>query len=322
MANELCICNNGLSNTGLPLCVKVQKVIKKFVFVPLVADDGTLNYVNPASTLDSSWVQALINNTDKSKRWFPTPEIKNIDTPKENPVYESYNDASSNFIREGVRKFEGLIPLCPPMYKSKLESVRCNQGNVGIYLIDLEGNLVGLTNGSDSYLYPIPINDQSLVANVKFGNDTTTTGIMLTFEFPAYLNDGNIRMIASNSFSDFSMLTIKGLLDVSYEQVGSSTSTTFTIDISLTDAAIIGDPIAVEGLVAADFASSVGGATSKIRNTTDGADVAVTVAESATVPGRYTFTYTSQTAADDLVVFLKKNGYDADSFLDQHIEAA
>ncbi len=66
---------------------------------------------------------------------------------------------------------------------------------------------------------------------------------------------------------------------------------------------------AVENLVAADLVSSVGGATSKIRNTTDAADVAVTgLTENSA--GNYTATFTAQTSADSMTVKVLKNGYD------------
>lgn len=307
MANLLCECNNGLSNTGLPLCERIQKVIKKFIFVQLYSNAGVKNKIDPSATLNLAWITALINNTNKSLRYFPTPEIKNVDTPKDAPVMEKYNDDSSNFVRESTRKFTGLIPVCPPMYKGKLESVRCNN-NTGIFMIDIEGNVIGLTNNADNYLYPIPVNAQSLVASVIFGNDSATTGIKLDFEFPAALQDANFRMITGSKFTDFNPATdISGLLDTTTDVVANST-TKITVTIT-TPSPALDEPIAVEGLVASDFVSTVGGATSKVRNTTDAADVAITGCTEISA-GVYELTFVAQGSAENIRVLAKLNGYE------------
>lgn len=305
MANEICVCNDGLLNTGLPLCESLQKVIKKVIFVQLISNGGVLNSIDPSNTNDLDWVTALINNTDKSLRWFPTPEIKNIDTPKGDPVFEKYEDDSSNFVRESVRKFTGLIPTCPPLYKAKLESVRCNN-NTGVFLIDIEGNIIGLKNGDDGLLYPMPINAQSLVGKSVFGNDKSTTSIMLEFEFPASMQDADVRMITGGSFPDFSPLSIAGLLDANAVVSGIST-TGFDIAIT-TPSPALDSPIAVQGLVTADFVGFISNAASKIYNLTDTADLTVTVSE--TSAGVYHVAYAAQTSADVLKIKIKKEGFD------------
>jgi hypothetical protein len=72
----------------------------------------------------------------------------------------------------------------------------------------------------------------------------------------------------------------------------------------------------VEGLLIADFASSVTETGSKIRNTTDGADVTLTtVTESTSQAGRYTLAYTSQTVSDVLQPYVKKNGLDGTTMI-------
>ena len=65
----------------------------------------------------------------------------------------------------------------------------------------------------------------------------------------------------------------------------------------------------IEGLVVADFVSTVAAATSRIRNTTDAADVTITTAVESPA-GTYTLSYTSQTVSDVLQPLIKKNGLD------------
>lgn len=305
MANEICLCNNGIGNTGLPLCEQLQKVIKKVIFTQLASNAGVLNYIDPSITLNSAWVTALLNNSDKSKRIFPTPEIKNIETPKADPVFEKYNDDSSNFVRESVRKFQGLLPSTPPLYKAKLETVRCNN-NTGVYLIDIDGNWIGLKNGTDGFLYPIPINAQSVIGKSIWGDDKSTTSIMLEFEFPAYMQDADIRMISGAAFPDFSPLSISGLLDanIAFSAIGAGTVTaTITTPSPAMDA-----PIAVQGLLSANFISATTSTASKIRDTTSSADVSITTV-TETSPGIYLFTYTLA-AAKVVKVFATLPGFD------------
>ena len=305
MANQLCVCNNGLSNTALPNCVPLQQVIKKVIFVQLASNAGTLTSIDPGTTLNKAWMTALLNNADKSLRFFPTPEIKNVDTPKDAPVFQKFKDDSSLKVRESVRKFKGTIPACPPSYKANLESVNCNN-NTGVYLVDIAGNLIGLTNNSDSKLYPIPINAQSLVANVIMGNDDSVSSIDLEFEFPAFIQDASLRMITANAFPDFTPLTISGLLNVNASLVGAVTDTQFVVKLT-TPSPSLDAPIAVQGMTAANFVSSSTATASKVYDSTDAADKSVTVVESPA--GTYTVSYTSITGKT-LVPAMSANGYD------------
>ncbi len=312
MSNVICVCGQGLGNMGLPSCSPTGKVIKKVVFVQRVSNGGVLFSINPGTTLDkATFLTPFLNNADRSLRGYPTPEIKEVDTPKEEPVFKKYKDGSSFFVREGVRTFVGTIPDCPPLYKSKLESVRCNS-NTGVYLVDIENNWIGLTNESDGKLYPFPINSQAMVGKVVFGNDDDVASLMVNFEFPPSVRDADIRMISGSAFTDWQLSDITGLLDANYAKV-SITKTDLVVDITTPSPALDQD-IPVQGLVTADFISSDTGTTSKIYNVTDTSDDTITVAESASVPGRYTISYSS-IAVKTLTLLAKKNGYDFTSFL-------
>lgn len=298
MANSICICGTGLNNTGLPLCLRLPKVIKKIIFVQLQSNAGVLNKIDPATTLNKAWVTALLNNADKYLRFFPTPEIKNIETPKDDAVFEKYNDDSSNFIRESIRKFTGLLPVTPPQYKSALESVRCNN-NTGVYFIDVEGNVIGLTNYADGYLYPIPINAQSIYAKVGLADDKATTGMTLSFEFPASVDDAALWMISGSAFTDFNMNSISGLMDAKGIVSGIST-TGFTLKLSVRSSAA-DQPIPIQGLIAANFTLA------KILPSA----AAVTITSvTETAPGTYVFVMPTQTTGWTLAVTPTLAGFD------------
>lgn len=295
MANQICICGNGLSNTGLSLCLRLPKVIKKAIFVQLQSNAGVLTKVDPATVLNKAWMTALINNVDKSLRFFPTVEIKNVTTDKADAVFEKYDDDSSNFVRESVRTFKGLIPVCPPSYKAKLESVRCNN-NTGVYFVDIDGNLIGLSNNVDGSLYPIPVNAQSIYAGVALGTDKSTTGIMLSFEFPASTDDASIWLISSAAFTDFNLNFISGLLDATGVASG-ITATGFTMKLSVRSSAA-DQPIPVQGLLLSNFVLKNGGTTVTPTSVTE------------TAPGTYVFVMPSQTSASILSLTPTLAGFD------------
>ncbi len=141
---------------------------------------------------------------------------------------------------------------------------------------------------NDGFLYPIPMNVQSVHAGYKFGEDETSSQIELSFEIPTYVDDSLFCMISAKTFTDFNMLSITGLIDadVVYSNIGAgSVTATIVVQNNTLD-----DPTEVEGLLSVDFISTVTAATDVIRNITDSTDDAITsVMESA--PGVYDFTF-------------------------------
>ncbi len=311
MSNTICACQTGMQNSGLPICVQTQKVLKKFIFVNLQTAAGVNNFLDPSTTLNAAAMTALINNADTSIRYYVTPEIKNVTADKEDPVYEKFKDGSSFFIREGVRTFKGVFPDCPPLYKGVLESMRCNS-NLGFYGIDIQGNIFGLTNGTDGKLYPIPVNVQSVVAKVMLGTDDTTQQIDFSYEIPSWVLDSNFRMIGRNSFVDYNPVTLNGLLSVYFSLV-SITDTVLTVNIYL-QSPDLGALVPLQGLVTANFISSNTAATGKIYDVTDAADKTITAAAVAGTPGQYTLTY-STIAAKTLTLDASLSGYDFSWFI-------
>jgi len=306
MSNLLCKCGTGMFNTGIANCSPTGKPIKKIIFVNLAQSSGTLNYINPGTTLNKAWFTALLNNPDTSQRFYLTPEFKNVDTPKSDPTFETYDDQSKFFIVEGYRMFNGVLADCPPLYKTYLESVRCNNG-MGVYFIDTQNNVIGLTNNSDNYLYPIPFDSQSMVAKAVMGNYKQTTQLAVEFGIPTFVDDGSIRMISGNAFPDFLPLAQSGLQTVNATLVN-VTDTTLTVNLTVTGAAL-DQPVPVLGMAAANFVSYSGGTTSKIWNSTDSAAETVTVATNPAVPGQYILTFAS-ISGKTLILAALMNGYD------------
>lgn len=310
--SALCSCGVALQNTGVPSCVPIFGVTKQLILVPLIANDGTENCIDPTDTLDSAYFTALLNNADDSKRWYPTGAMKNVTGERADPLMETFEDGSKVFIRQGVRNFSAMILKGGPELLSQLNSNRCS--SFGIFFIDADGSLYGKVKNNDGLLYPVEVQASSFYGKLVFTTDTTIQKVMLSFELGVDEKDEDLRMILSSSITGINLAKVSGLINT-YVRVVSTGQTSMVVDVYNKYGDFInGSP--VEGLLVADFASSVTGTGSKIRNTTDGADVTLSsVTESTSQAGRYTLAYTSQTVADVLQPYVKKNGLDGTTMI-------
>ncbi len=303
---SLCSCDVSLQNTGSPSCSPIMGVAANFILVPLIANDGTFNYIDPTATLNDAYFTALINEADDSKRWYPTGKLKNVTTDRADPILETFEDGSSVFIRDGIRNFTAMIIKGSFELAKQFNANRCS--TFGIFIVDLDGNILGTTKTGSNYLYPIACDAATFYAKPVFTTDTTIQKIMLMGQWDVLQKDDDLRMISASSISAANIVNLKGLINV-YATIISTSTTTMVVDLY----AKVGDMAnnyRIEGLVTADFVSSDTGSTSKMYNITDASDVTVTAAESTTIDGRYTLTYTAQTVADVLQPLIKKNGLD------------
>jgi hypothetical protein len=286
-------------------------VAANFILVPLIANDGTFNYIDPTATLNDAYFTALINEADDSKRWYPTGKLKNVTTDRADPILETFEDGSSVFIRDGIRNFTAMIIKGSFELAKQFNANRCS--TFGIFIVDLDGNILGTTKTGSNYLYPIAVDAATFYAKPVFTTDTTIQKIMLMGQWDVLQKDDDLRMISASSISAANIVNLKGLINV-YATIISTSTTTMVVDLY----AKVGDMAnnyRIEGLVTADFVSSDTGSTSKMYNITDASDVTVTAAESTTIDGRYTLTYTAQTVADVLQPLIKKNGLDGVTML-------
>ena len=291
-----CNCASGLSNTGRPNCVSLQSVTSKLIMVPLVANDGTPNFIDLSAPLPT-WAD-LINEADASKRWFPLPNFENVELPKADSQFEEANSGRMVFLRQGKRSFAGELWAedSTPTLLGKLQNNRCV--DFGVYIVDVTGNLVGSkVNGA---LYPIAVDNPSFNPTFTFATDSTTQKIMLGFDFDRLFDESTMYMItpteAGVNFND-----LNGLVDVNL--INDSISTTDVTFDAVLDYGTALNPIKFTGAVSADFA---------LYNNTTAATVSITVVENLPAEGNYTATFTAQTAGDLLILSVDKAGFDGE----------
>lgn len=301
----VCNCNLSMSNTGSG-CVPLINVTKKVLMIPVFDSTGVRNYIDLTGTIDQAFFTALINNADGSKRLFPLPSVIDVDDKRADAITQELSDGRKIFIRDGSRSFMGMIWAREgnPILKGKIESARC--GDVGVYLVDRTGNLIGIVSEDKTKLYPIRIDSNSLSAMFIQPTDKTAQGIKLVFDFDPDENDACLGMITSAEMGDAEPLIFKGLIDV-YAKYTTPTVNGVVVEL-YTDFGTPINPVRVEGLVAADMAFYNVTATSAIAITGTGA----AFSEDAE-GGTYTITYATAdqpTVGHVIRLTPTKNGYD------------
>jgi hypothetical protein len=286
-------------NSGQPTCKGTNLAVpRKPIMVPKYRSDGTLNKITLPETLNQAFYTALVNNVDRSQRWYPLPKFVNAEISKAESVYETNNDGSKTFVSEGVRSFTAKFPTMQPQYISVLKSGNCNE--MAVYFVDKNGSLQGMSNGTENELYPFDLNANTFNAILNWATDTTATSVDFSFEFATDMLDENIRIITSGDMVSVNLLNLEGLYDAKKTVV--STGQTSTVFKLYADSLNQAKKVAITGLTATDFA---------IYNVTDSAAVTIlTATETVGVAGEYTLTYASQTIADVLRITPTKVGID------------
>lgn len=303
---KVCDCNNTLANQGTG-CTPLFHVAAKLIAVPTYDSTGARNGIDLTDTLNEAYFTALINEADATKRWYPLPEMKNVSSPRADAIVSEWEDGTTEFVRQGSKSFAAVIPSnnANPMILGQLESIRC--GEVSVYVIDNKGSLRGSLSSDGATLYPIRIDSPSFSANLQDATGSTNQRMDIKFSFHPDEQDADLRMITADELGGSYLLAVKGLIEVT--MVFSSLATTGVVVKMKTPFGTELNPVLKKGLLVAGFISSVGGATSKARNVTDGSDISITGVTEDSAGGTYTLTWTAQTSADVVAILATAPGY-------------
>lgn len=290
-----CKCDAGLSNTGTA-CTPLMQVTKKVILVPLFNSTGARNKVDlTGGPFDQTFFDNLVNDADVQDRWFPLPELKNVADTRGDVITEEFEDGTKAFIREGERSFTGWFVKGTPQLKGKIEAARCVE--LGVYLVDKDGNLIGMIDSTGDNLFPIRIEENSVSAKLIWTTDKSIQKLELMFNFHPDEKDANLRMISCNEL-DFDILQLRGLLDI-HSEYSSISTTGFTAKL-FTEYGTPITPVVDPGLIITDFA---------LQNLTTALPVTIlTLTENP--DGTYAFTFAAQSSADELELTPTKNGRD------------
>jgi len=307
---SLCSCNDNVKNFGQPNCVGILERPQKLAFTYRVANDGTLNKIVTADTLDDTYFTALINETDLSKRLIPSPDINKVaDIRGENNTFEV--DGFKINTSKGVRTLAfTVVDGASPQIAEAFESMGCR--DMAFYSWTVSGQIGG--NGSVAgELRPFRIkkNTMRVVYNPPSKDPETPAMVMVSFDLSELEKDADIAYINYGTGANDVQVIITdytGLIDITMNAATGITTTVFIVDIDFIYGPQL-DKSAAEGFVLADF-------TLAEISPTPGALAITSVTESLTVPGRYTFVTPARTSADVHRLTFAKDGYEAASTID------
>lgn len=306
---QTCACNETMNNTKTG-CITTKAVEKQTWIMNETGSDGTKNFIDLTATLDDTYFSDLINEANPLDRLYPLPEIKNVTDARDKPVVYTWKDGTEVFVRDGVRKFEGMFPpdSASPQLLGILEGQRCSTPCK--FAIDANGTIWGRISADGTKLYPVKMDGQS-VAGIYI-NPTDTEPAMLAYSFNLHPSEKDCKLRgleASELTGDINPLDYEGLMDVYVEVISCSIT---KLVVKLYD--IFGTPLnpeTIKGLLVGDF--SLTKVASPYTATPTPVLLTGTGAAFSETDGTYSLTYKTSdapAATNHLQLTPVKDGYD------------
>ena len=275
-----CNCETGLYNLQSGACIVHPGITRKYIFVEYFKTDGSINGVDLSATFGETEINALLNQSTKSLRWYLSDSISTFVTDRADPNTEAIDNV--NFITsQGVRTMSSDFLASSAELAKKINGNNCV--DMGVYLIDEDNNINGIVN-RDNFLDPIRLERNSF-GKVVFPTESTIFKVSFSSTWGKSVKDGDLRSLGFASHGT-DILSKRGLIDVNESNSNAATSTTATVRYTTVDGSANGS--AFTGLLFGDFA---------MFNTTT--QLAVVPSASVENPnGTYELTFIAQTAAD------------------------
>jgi hypothetical protein len=225
----ICSCTTGISNFGQPECVNAFARASRLIYVNYRDNSGAINSIASTDTLDSSYIEGKLYNTDKSQRWYLTGTINDVTHERGDAVTQDV-DGLAQIVRQGQKTFNGTFwgGIASPKFVEALDSIACRQ--MGVYIVDVEGNLIGieLTDGS---LAPIKIQRNTIYSKFIEPTADQLNGVMTQFNWEENERDSDISYISSASIS-VDLLSSKAMTTVTISNITGISTTTATFDMA------------------------------------------------------------------------------------------
>lgn len=305
MAN-VCSCDSVLGNTGVSKCPAIPGIARKLILVPYYDASGNVNEIDATSLsapeygastgtgFNAAFFALLVNQADKYNRWYPLPNMKNVENTRETPVYETFEDGTQEKIRDGVGSFVAVITNMSPTFLAQIEKAACTA--IGAYIVDHKNSIIGIANGNK--LQPIKIDEKTWAPQYVHATDAIVPKVQLNFQWDLSVMDSALSMISAENIS-YTLTNLVGLLDIKAVSLVADSATQLTVKVS-TLYGSVGDQDLVKGLILSEV---------KVYNQTTSTQITPSaIAEVA--DGTYEITIAAQTAADVLHVRVTKNGFD------------
>lgn len=244
-----CSCTTQPGNTGTPNCKTLSKVTSMIMAVRMTADDGTDNQIDLSVPLNQAFFDALLQNSDPSKRWFPIGELETVVQERAESITQTYDSGTIKKIQDAQKNFTSIKPEVEYALFGKIKQMECLK--MGVYLVDIDSQLIGQLSSDGGFLNPLEVSQGSWDARMSEATDTKIVEMMLNFQFAKSVKDEDLRLIVPSEMDNIDLLQSEGLLDVNGTYT-SPTTTTVTAKLELDYSSPI-TPLPVESLVFGDF---------------------------------------------------------------------
>lgn len=287
-----CAKNTGLYNLQPAGCIVHPDIAAKLIFVEYFKEDGTVNGIDLNNPLTETAIDALLNQANKSLRWYPTDTISNFVTERADPNTETIDNVNY-IISEGVRTMSGDFLGSSAVLAKKINGN--NRSDIGVFIVDKANGLTGVVT-RDCFLDPIKL-ERNAFGKVVFPTESNVFKVMYSSTWSRLVTDGDVRTLCyDDHLTD--LLNKKGLVDVKNRAVTAPTATTAKASLYIENGHAKG--IDFTGLVAGDF--------TMVNSTTNTLMAISAVVESP--DGTYEFTFTAQTAGEVGVISVVKAGFE------------
>lgn len=289
---ELCDCENpGIGNLGFPSCQVIAGVTGSMFIMPTFKSDGTRNSIDLVNdTLDTTFIEGKLYNSDPSERWQFIPEIDNVQDVRAETLKQELDSGKKKKIRPGIRSVQFDIFGMSYTWLGKFQSTGCT--DMSYIPIDIDGNMKVIESADGTLAYPIRIDSQSFDPIYVEATDTEAPVIRTMFDWKQTEQDAELKLITPSEYT-FDLEALRSMIDVNLVEDSNVTPSTTEIGVVVTmDYGTAFNKKPVTGLVLSDFATASGGVTKTADSVTETAD------------GVYLFDFTGDplTAATDATV--------------------
>lgn len=293
----ICECETSTQNTGLPNCVSSVSYAVEAFLVPLRDSAGVANKIAVGSVVNDAFMLARFNDADKTKRWYPLKDIKNVKTgvPGE-ATYQTWDDKTKQKVADAVRSAEFTHANKSPKFLGILESFECEA--MGVFYRTKSGRIKGYMADATGDLYPISIQQGSMSSAEADATPDLLYNIVTKFDWDFSMQGSEVRDWKGTV--NWSNPLLIGLLDVTMELVGAPKLTYFDAKFFHVHGEI-NNKQPIKGLVTSNFT---------LAEITPTPGAIVVTAATTLVDGTYRFSYALQTAGDVFALTLNKSGLD------------
>lgn len=286
----VCNCDDVSLNTGIPSCVSIADITRCLIFDTELDSTGAIKERSVSDIQSFATVETWLNASNFDDRWLPTPELENVENIRDESVFQEFNSGNKAKVRDGFKNFTGYMVQVPRELIGQLKKLACS--DIGAYIMDKSGNVLGYEGSTTSVLRPILIDKNTFDIQYVEATDSEVAMVMIKFQWKQSMLDENIKLVNADNV-DYTCSDLYGLLDVCGTPVPSS-ATEFAVTLTT----LYGTN--VDGLLIGDYT---------LTNVTTSATVVIT---SVTPQGSgvYDFVTPAQTTSDILSLTASKDRYD------------